>query len=232
MMSSRELPPTARVSSHVAVGMALNKASNGYKLLWLECSGDYGVYDSVENTWSKPCDMPPHIKLPLALNFKSQTVNIDSVMYFMRTNPDGLLSFDTVKNTWQQLSIPSPQSMGHTLAVCKGHIFLVGLLSEDASTRICVWELEKMTLLWKEIDRTPDIMCREFYGKQVQMSCLGNKGLVLLSLRSRQLNRLILYDLSKKLWLKVPSCILPRSRKRQWIACGTSFEPCINASVW
>lgn len=231
-MSFRELPSTVRVSSQVAVGMVLKKASTGYKLLWLECNGDYGVFDSVENTWSKPGNIPQHIKLPLALNFKSQTINIDTVMYFMRTNPDGLVSFDTVKNTWQQLLIPSPQcSMGHTLAVCKGHIFLVGLLPKNATTCVCVWELEKMTLLWKEIDRTPDVMCQEFNGKQVQMSCLGNKGLVLLSLRSRQLNRLVLYDLSKKLWLKVPSCILPRSRKRQWIACGTSFEPCINASV-
>ncbi|XP_057858569.2 F-box only protein 6 isoform X1 [Cryptomeria japonica] len=231
--SFRELPSrSVRVWSRVAVGMILNPNGIGYKLLWLGCAGDYEVYDSVENAWTRPGNMPSDIKLPLALNYRSQAITIDSVMYFMRTNPDGLVSYDLVKSTWQQLAIPPPlYSMDHTLAECKGQIMLVGLLTKNAATCVCIWELQKMTLLWKEVDRMPNMMCLDFYGKQVRMICLGNKGSVLLSLRSRQLNRLVLYDMSKKLWHRVPSCVLPRGRKRQWIACGTSFQPCLNASV-
>lgn len=231
--SFQELPSrSVRVWSRVAVGMILNPNGVGYKLLWLGCAGDYEVYDSIENAWTRPGNMPSHIKLPLALNFRSQAITIDGVMYFMRTNPDGLVSYDTMNGTWQQLSIPSPlHSMDHTLAECKGRIMLVGLLTKNAATCVCIWELQKMTLLWKEVDRMPNMMCLEFYGKQVRMTCLGNKGLVLLSLRSRQLNRLVIYDMSNKLWHRVPSCVLPRGRKRQWIACGTSFQPCLNASV-
>lgn len=218
----QELPSrSVRVWSRVAVGMILNPNGVGYKLLWLGCAGDYEVYDSIENAWTRPGHMPLHIKLPLALNFRSQAITIDGVMYFMRTNPDGLVSYNTMNGTWQQLSIPSPlHSMDHTLAECKGRIMLVGLLTKNAATCVCIWELQKMTLLWKEVDRMPNMMCLEFYGKQVRMTCLGNRGLVLLSLRSRQLNRLVIYDMSNKLWHRVPSCVLPRGRKRQWIACG------------
>ncbi|KAL0335958.1 UNVERIFIED_CONTAM: F-box only protein 6 [Sesamum radiatum] len=110
-----------------------------------------------------------------------------------------------------------------------GRIMLVGLLTKNAATCVCIWELQKMTLLWKEVDRMPNIWCLEFYGKHVRMTCLGNKGLLMLSLRSRQMNRLVTYDLSSREWLRVPGCVLPRGRKRQWIACGTAFHPCLTA---
>ncbi|KAI7996164.1 F-box only protein 6 [Camellia lanceoleosa] len=74
-------------------------------------------------------------------------------------------------------------------------------------------------------------MVLEFYGKHAQMTCLGNKGLLMSSLRSRQINRLVSYVVSSKEWLKVPGCTLPRVRKGQWIACGAAFHPCLTASL-
>ncbi|XP_021300544.1 F-box only protein 6, partial [Herrania umbratica] len=88
--SFKELPArSVKVWSRVAVGMTLNGYSTGrgYKILWVGCDGEYEVYDSVKNSWSRPGSMPPNIKLPLSLNFRSQTVSIDSTLYFMRSDP-------------------------------------------------------------------------------------------------------------------------------------------------
>ncbi|KAK6160413.1 hypothetical protein DH2020_003794 [Rehmannia glutinosa] len=231
--SFKELPArSVKVWSRVAVGMTLNgkSASTGYKILWVGCEGEYEVYNSKKNSWARPGSMPPNIKLPLALNFRSQAVSVEGTLYFMRSDPDGLLSYDMENGIWKQFVIPTPPHLSdHTLAECGGRIMLVGLLTKNAATCVCIWELQKMTLLWKEVDRMPNIWCLEFYGKHVRMTCLGNKGLLMLSLRSRQMNRLVTYDLSTGEWLKVPGCVLPHGRKRQWIACGTAFHPCLTA---
>ncbi|WZZ04046.1 hypothetical protein YC2023_089967 [Brassica napus] len=227
--SFRELPARSfKVWSRVAVGMTLNgnSTSDGYKVLWVGCEGEYEVYDSLRNVWTKRGTIPSNVKLPVLLNFKSQPVAINSTLYFMLTDPEGILSYDMVSGRWRQYIIPCPPHLSdHTLAECGERLMLVGLVSKNAATCVCVWELQKMTLLWKEVDRMPNVWCLEFYGKHVRMNCLGNKGcLMLLSLRSRQMNRLIMYDAVAKEWGKVPGCTVPRGRKRLWIACGTAFN--------
>jgi hypothetical protein len=233
--SFKELPArSVKVWSRVAVGMTLNGNSTcgGYKILWVGCDGEFEVYDSVKNSWIRPGNMPSSIKLPLSLNFRSQAVSIDGMLYFMRSDPEGIVSYDMVTGVWKQYIVPAPLHLtDHTLAECGGQIMLVGLLSKNAATCVCIWELQKMTLLWKEVDRMPNIWCLEFYGKHVRMTCLGNKGLLMLSLRSRQMNRLVTYNVSSREWLKVPGCVVPRGRKRQWIACGTAFHPCLTAGA-
>ncbi|MQL90194.1 hypothetical protein Taro_022781 [Colocasia esculenta] len=215
----------------VVVGMSLNgnSASNGYKIMWLGGNGDYEVYDSQQDSWN-PGTIPSTISLPFFLNFRSEAVSVGHTLYFMRAAPDGIVSYDMVSGVWKQFSIPSPLYLtDHTLAECGGRIMLVGLLTKNAATCICIWELQKMTLLWKEVDRMPNMWCLEFYGKHVWMTCLGNRGLFMLSLRSRQMNRLVTYDAFSKEWRKVPGCVLPHRRKKQWIAHGTSFYPCPTA---
>ncbi|XP_019059521.1 PREDICTED: F-box only protein 6-like isoform X2 [Tarenaya hassleriana] len=229
--SFRELPARSfKVWSRVAVGMILDgkPTSQGYKLMWVGCEGDYEIYDSTRHAWTKRGSVPSCIKLPVLLNFKSRPVAIGTTLYFMLTEPEGILSYEMATGKWKQLIIPTPMDLtDHTLAECGGRLMLVGLIKKNAATCVCVWELQKMTHLWKEVDRMPNVWCLEFYGKHVKMNCLGNKGcLIMLSLRSRQMNRLVTYDVSNGEWAKV---LLPgsgpRGRKRLWIAGGTAFHP-------
>ncbi|PWA56445.1 F-box associated interaction domain-containing protein [Artemisia annua] len=231
--SFRELQArSVKVWSRVAVGMTINEKSRSYQIMWVGSDGGYEVYDSIKNTWTCPGRMPACVKLPLSLNFRSQPVTVDGSMYFLRSDPDGIVSYDMETGVWKQFTVPAPLHLSdHALAECSGRIMLVGLLTKNAATCVCVWELQKMTLLWKEVDRMPNIWCLEFYGKHIKMSCLGNRGLLMLSLRSKMMNRLVTYDVLRKEWLKVPNCVLPHSRKRQWIACGTAFHPCLTAKA-
>ncbi|CAL9765732.1 unnamed protein product [Musa acuminata subsp. burmannicoides] len=231
--SFKELPPRSfRVWSRVAVGMILNgtTANDGYKIVWLGCNGDHEIYDSLQNSWTRNGAFPSSIKLPLSLNFRSQTVSIGNSLYFMHAEPDGILSYDVANGAWKQFIIPSPSHLtDYTLAEYGGQVLLVGLVTKNAVTCVYIWELQKMTLLWKEVDRMPNIWCLELYGKHVRMTCLGNRGLLMLSLRSRRMNRLVTYNMSNKEWQRVPECLLPHGRKRQSIACGTAFDPCPTA---
>lgn len=230
----KELPRRSiKVWSRVAVGMALNEkiSSGGYKILWVGCDGEYEVYDSRSNSWTRPISMPSSIKLPLSLNFNSQAVCVDGLIYFMRSDPEGILSYNMKTGIWKQFIVPAPQHLSdHMLAECDGKILLVGLLTKNAATCVYIWELQKMTLLWKEVDRMPNEWCLEFYGKHIRMTCLGNNGLFMLSLKSKQMNRIVTYDVTKRQWVKVPRCVLPHGSKEKWISCGTSFHPCLTNS--
>ncbi|EPS64620.1 f-box family protein, partial [Genlisea aurea] len=231
--SYKQLPPRPlKVWSRIAVGMSLIAGGTGYKIMWVGCDGEYEMYDSTRDAWFLRGNVPSSaaINLPLALNFRSQAVSVGSTLYFMRCYPDGILSYDVDTGTWKQHPIPSPRHVSDSaLAECGGRIVLVGLLTKNAATCVCIWELQKMTLLWKEVDRMPNLWCLEFYGKHVKMSCIGNKGLLMLSLRSRKMNRLVSYDMATREWMKVPGCVLPGGKRKQCIATGTAFHPCLTA---
>ncbi|KAL2484452.1 F-box only protein 6 [Abeliophyllum distichum] len=177
--SFKELP--ARSVDFEAIGMTVNvgSANTGYKILCVSCDGEYEIYDSAKNSWGNPGSMPLNIKRPLELNCKSQAVSIDGKLYFMRSDPDGILYYNMTTRVWKQILIPAPPRLSdHTLAECGGKLMLVGLVNNGASTCICIWELQKMTLLWKLVDRMPTLWCLEFYGKQVELDFLANKGSV------------------------------------------------------
>lgn len=229
---------SVKVWSRVAVGMTLTTGGSGgggdgYRILWVGSEGEYEVYDSATDTWTCPGNIPASVTLPLALNFRSQAVAVGGWIYFLRANPDGIVGYDMANGMWKQFTVPAPAHLSEqALAECGGRIMLVGLLTKNAATCVCIWELQRMSFLWKEVDRMPNVWCLEFYGKHMKMSCLGNRGgLLMLSLRSRMMNRLVIYDVLRKEWFKVPNCVLPLGRKRQWIACGTAFHPCLTAKA-
>lgn len=225
--SCRELPPrSAKVWFPVAVGMISygDSVTRGYKIIWLNRDGEHEVYDSRKDSWSCPeGKMSNVVRLPLCLSLTSHTISIGDTVYFMRSDPDGVVSYNMSSGVWQQFKIPAPPHiMDHTLAECGGRIMLVGLLTKNAATCVCVLELQKMTLLWKEVDRMPNEWCLDFYGKHVRMTCLGNTGVLLLSLRARHMNRLVAYNILSHEWQKIPSW---RHKKRHWVARGISFRP-------
>ncbi|KAF5754146.1 putative F-box domain, galactose oxidase/kelch, beta-propeller, kelch-type beta propeller [Helianthus annuus] len=211
--------------SIVAVEMILNKKSNtgGYQIMLVASNGEYEVYDSVINKWTLVESLPDCIKLPLSSKLRFNTVAANGLIYFLRSDPYGIVSFDMESKVWKQYLVPPPPlSRDLALVECGGRIMLVGLVTKSAASSVSVWELQKMTLLWKEVDRMPNVMSLEFYGKHVSLCCLGNSGLVMLSLVSGTMNRLITYDILKKEWLKVPDCAMG-------IAIGTAFHPSLTA---
>ncbi len=79
----------------------------------------------------------------------------------------------------------------------------------------------------------PSILCEEFLKDGASFSCTGYSDLVMLYITGGFRDRLVLlYDLSKKLWRRLPRCSLPDERMREGLLDGISFEPRLDAVVW
>ncbi|BBH10421.1 Galactose oxidase/kelch repeat superfamily protein [Prunus dulcis] len=87
------------------------------------CDGEYEVYDSVRNSWIRPGIMPSSVKLPLSLN-SSQAVSIDDTLYFMRSDPEGIVSYDMSLGFGSSYNSHPLHLTDHTLAECGGRIML------------------------------------------------------------------------------------------------------------
>jgi hypothetical protein len=138
----------------------------------------------------------------------------------------GIVSCDTSTGVWTQHLIQAPlHSSGLTLAESDGRIMLVGILEENDSTCVCIWEVLKMTFILKEIGRKSLL---EFHKTLVGLTCVGNKGLLLCYLKSCNMYRMITYNIANREWLKVQ---LPFRRKvlQQNLIRVTAFQPCLTA---
>ncbi|KAH7837518.1 hypothetical protein Vadar_014764 [Vaccinium darrowii] len=232
--SFKELPVSGDIPSYVAVGMTLNwgLTSGGYKILQVDLHGNYEVYDSIENSWT-PGSIPFNVMMNLTRRHGwTQTVSIGDTIYFRSSCPQGIVSYNAETRVWQQFTVPTPSHLGSdwsVIAECAGKIMLVGLLIDenDASPCVCIWELQKVTLSWKEVDRMPE----KFHEKLTYMFCFGNKGLVFLYVPSRPINRLVAYNLLTREWVEVPSCVLPGESEHRRLGCGVAFHPCPAAQL-
>ncbi|XP_047309875.1 F-box only protein 6-like [Impatiens glandulifera] len=233
----KELPAMSNiVLSRVVVGMWMNGKSSveGYKIICINGQGLYVIYDSIKNTWYEPGVMPTMRMLPLYLSLRSQAISIDGNLYFMCSNPEGIISYNMLSGVWNHFLVPNPDVlMAHRILLeCGGRIMLVGSMVSDIEScvSVCIWELQKMMLLWKEVDRMPSELCLKSDGKNTQMVCMGSKDLILLSLGSEKMNKLITYDVFKKEWLEVSGYIFPqRGKAHLRFVHGIAFYPCITA---
>lgn len=241
--SWKQLPPrTGEDWCRISVGMVMNGKSTteGYKILWVTEDGDFDVYESIENSWTRPGILPQNIKRPLWSNLMSyNAVSSRKTIYFLRSNPEGILSYDMVSRVWKQFLVPfPPNSSDHSLAVCGDRIMLAALVKEDDAACLCLWQLQKMMLLWNEVDRIPKIWCSRFDGRSARMFCFGNRDLLMLSFWSRgrerggrEVNLMVTYHVLKREWSTVPACVFLGQREPfpRGIAFGTEFYPSLSA---
>ncbi|XP_047309791.1 F-box only protein 6-like [Impatiens glandulifera] len=218
----KELPAWSNMGwPGVVAGMWMNGKSlaEGYKILCFSCYGQYIIFDSIDNTWYKSGVMPVSITLPLILNMHSQAIFVDGCLYFMCSIPE----------------VPDPYTFfAHRFIVeCGGRIMLVGSKVNDIKScaSVSIWELEKITSQWKEVDKMPSEWCMELYRKNTNMMGVGNKDLIWIWFRFKKLNMLVTYDVSKKEWLQVSRSTLPRGLAHQRIGCGITFYPCITTTI-
>jgi hypothetical protein len=102
---------------------------------------------------------------------------------------------------------------------------LVGMLRENDARFVCIWEVQKVTFLLKEVDRFP---LSESYGIVRGPTCWGNNGLLLCCLRLYTMYHIVTYNIATRKWVKVR---FPYGRKlvEKNYVFGTAFEPCLTA---
>ncbi|XP_047320615.1 F-box only protein 6-like [Impatiens glandulifera] len=234
----KELPARSKINWPIAVvGMWMYGKSivEGYKIICINGElGQYIIFDSIKNTWYESGVMPAIRMLPLYLSFLPQAISIDDCLYFTCSNPEGIISYNMLSGVWNHFLVPNPCVLiaNRFLVECGGRIMLVGLMESEIESCVSVriWELQKMTLLWKEFDRMPSEWCLGLNRKNtihMIMICIGNKDMIMLSFVSEKMNKFVTYDVLKKEWLQVSGSI----RTRQRLEHGITFYPCITATV-
>ncbi|KAL3701741.1 hypothetical protein R1sor_019763 [Riccia sorocarpa] len=231
----RELPPMLRIQTYHMAGMVVNRESKVYKIVVVGIYGINDVYyptteefNSDTNCWSITGDIPRGPLFP-----SRRTLLCNEILYSWCCDPpDGLVAYDMKQGTWSQIHAPMRHTLdSHMLIESHGQIYTVGGLRENSVTKsICIWELQKSELEWKEVDRMPEILCDEFLCGGKRFICIGLDGIVLLLVRGS--DRLVLsYDLSKRVWRRLPGCPLSDHRLRYGLIDGIAYEPRLDATV-
>jgi hypothetical protein len=213
--------PTGTIRRQRHSLMTMNK-SGDYRVLRFS-HREYEIYDSVTKNWGHLGSIPEFVQSNL---YFSNPVFIDDTIYFKDIGLERIVSCNTSTGVWAQHFIQVPlQSFFLRLAESDGRIMLVGMLREDDARFVCIWEVQKVTFLLKEVDRFP---FSKSYGILRGLTCWGNNGLLLCCLRTYTMYHIVTYNIASRKWVKVR---FPYGRKlvEKNYVFGTAFQPCLTA---
>ena len=115
------------------------------------------------------------------------------------------------------------------LVECNGEMLVV-LLSEFLETAsLRVWKYDEAKRGWHQIAAMPAAMSHEWYGKKVDVNCVGAGNQIFICLNSSELCTYILCDLVTNKWVELPNCCI--NGEVIDFMSAFSFEPRIEASV-
>ncbi|XP_022731181.1 F-box only protein 13-like [Durio zibethinus] len=112
---------------------------------------------------------------------------------------------------------------------CKGEMLVVVLSEFFESASLRVWRCDEKTKTWNQIAAMPPAMSHEFYGKKVDINCVGAGDQIFICLSSAELCSYVLCDFVTNEWVELPKCSMNGEALEFMSAC--SFEPRIEASV-
>lgn len=112
---------------------------------------------------------------------------------------------------------------------CRGEMLVV-MLSEFLETAsLRVWRFDEEARTWHQIAALPPAMSHEWYGKKVDINCVGAGDQILICMNSNDLYTYLLCDLIENQWTVLPKCYM--NGEAVEFMSAFSFEPRIEASV-
>ncbi|KAG8635992.1 F-box only protein 13 [Manihot esculenta] len=112
---------------------------------------------------------------------------------------------------------------------CGGEMLVVLLSEFFGSASLRVWRFDGVTRSWQQIAAMPPAMSHEFYGKKVDINCVGAGDQIFICLNSAGFFSYILCDLRTNAWVELPKCFI--NGEAVEFMSAFSFEPRIEASV-
>ncbi|WCJ19728.1 F-box family protein [Euphorbia peplus] len=112
---------------------------------------------------------------------------------------------------------------------CRGEMLVVLLSEFFGSASLRVWRFNEDLRSWQQIAAMPPPMSHEFYGKKVDINCVGAGEQIFICLNSAELFSYALCDLRTNDWVELPKCCV--NGEAVEFMSTFSFEPRIEASV-
>lgn len=125
--------------------------------------------------------------------------------------------------------LPAFSEYSIDLVECKGEILVVLLSEFLESASVRVWRFDQETGSWQQIAAMPPAMSHEFYGKKVDINCVGAGDRIFICLNSAELYCNYLCDLVNNEWTNLPKCCM--NGEAVEFMSAFSFEPRIEAAV-
>ncbi|KAG5012565.1 hypothetical protein JHK86_024826 [Glycine max] len=112
---------------------------------------------------------------------------------------------------------------------CNGEMLVV-LLSEFLEiATLRVWKYDEANRGWHQIVAMPAANSHEWYGKKVDINCVGVGNQIFICLNSTELCTYVMCDLETNKWVELPNCCI-NGQVIDFMS-AFSFEPQIEASV-
>ncbi|XP_065851172.1 F-box only protein 13 [Euphorbia lathyris] len=115
------------------------------------------------------------------------------------------------------------------LVECRGEMLVVLLSEFFGSASLRVWRFNEDLRSWQQIAAMPPAMSHEFYGKKVDINCVGAGEQIFLCLNSTELFSYVMCDLRTNSWVELPKYCM--NGEAAEFMSAFSFEPRIEASV-
>lgn len=112
---------------------------------------------------------------------------------------------------------------------CRGKMLVVLLSEIFESASLRVWWYDDDNRCWHQIAAMPPSMSHEWYGKKVDINCVGTGDQILICLNSSELFSYIVCDLEANEWVELPKCCI--NGEAIEFMSALSFEPRIEALV-
>lgn len=244
----RVLPDLLQIRYIDILGMVADISSHSYKILVTGTTESRvgnsitEIYDSLTGCWVHHCNSEQDF---LQFWYEVHAIWCEGSFYCLTmpissTQGYRLLAYNMLQKNWCDLNVqmPSKDLRRPSLLACQGRLLLAGKIVIDNSIKsVCIWELDRGTLKWREIDSMPSCVLSKIHVPYfLVIRCYGNTDLICFS-RHRGWQSVI-YDLSRKTWHWIPDNKACKERKASDSTpdgnnnlVGMSFEPNLVANV-
>ncbi|PRQ27380.1 putative F-box domain, galactose oxidase/kelch, beta-propeller, galactose oxidase, beta-propeller [Rosa chinensis] len=115
------------------------------------------------------------------------------------------------------------------LVECGGRMLVVLLSEFFESASLRVWCYDEDVRSWQQIAAMPPAMSHEWYGKNVDINCVGAGDQILICLSSAEISSCVMCDLAANEWVELPKCYVDGEAIK--FMSAFSFQPRIEASL-
>ncbi|KAJ6406629.1 hypothetical protein OIU84_010190 [Salix udensis] len=243
--SCRELPPVhAAQENHSLLAVAMNAQNNqSYKLVLVseillrrkvgesqefDSNDDNAVYflSKAGNVVATDMQRSPSKQYSSVITVKDG----EEIVYFLSSSGT-IVSCNLTTKCFSEYPRLLPVFCEYSIDVveCKGEMLVVVLSEFFESANLRIWRFDDSVRSWNQIVAMPPAMSHEFYGKKVDINCVGAGDRIFICLNSAEFFRYVVCDLRTNEWTELPKCF--KNGEAVEFMSAFSFEPRIEASV-
>ncbi|PKA64023.1 F-box only protein 13 [Apostasia shenzhenica] len=154
----------------------------------------------------------------------------DELVYFL--SPSGaVVACNLTSRSFLELPRLMPFGSEYSVDVVasRGEMLVV-LLSEFFGTAsLRMWRFAKEERLWRQAAAMPPAMSHEFFGKKIDINCVGCGDLIFICLNSSEFSSSVVCNVVANEWIELPQCVV-KGKAKEFIS-AFSFEPRLELSL-